>query len=159
MSGDENFHSNMSQSHSDDDLQHSNSNLNDCNLLLNHKRNPETSLFDDSSLATVIIFRISHVANYSWKNKFSLSLFTTWAPFWRFHSASVRLQGKARLQNFFIDFLLFSQNIRRWSLNISRNGKQKRPFYHFMPSNLHKSKLETKIKEIRWKCENFAIYF
>lgn len=53
---DEIFHNvnSESQSHSEDDLHlNSNSNLNDCNLLLDNKRNPETSIFDDSSLATV----------------------------------------------------------------------------------------------------------
>lgn len=51
----ETFHNVISQSHSDDDLARtdSNSNINDCNLLLNNKRNLETSIFDDSSLATV----------------------------------------------------------------------------------------------------------
>lgn len=39
---------------SEDDLHlQSDSNINDCNLLLNNKRNPENSIFDDSSLATV----------------------------------------------------------------------------------------------------------
>jgi hypothetical protein len=48
------FHERISQSVSEDDLViSSNGNLNDCNLLLNNKRNPETSIFDDSSLATV----------------------------------------------------------------------------------------------------------
>lgn len=48
------FHNSIAQSHSDDDLHlHSNGNVNDCNLLLNNKRLPETSIFDDSSLATV----------------------------------------------------------------------------------------------------------
>lgn len=53
----------MASSHSDDDLHmHSNGNINDCNLLLNNKRNPETSIFDDSSLATVSFTRNSRVA-------------------------------------------------------------------------------------------------
>lgn len=41
----------------------------------------------------------------------------------------------------FLSLLSHCQNIRRWSLNISRNGKAKKPFYRFMPSNLHKSEL------------------
>ena len=50
------FHDVISQSHSDEDLHmNSNSNINDCNLLLNNKKHPETSIFDDSSLATVIL--------------------------------------------------------------------------------------------------------
>lgn len=50
------FDSAMASSQSDDDLHmHSNGNINDCNLLLSNKKNPETSIFDDSSLATVTI--------------------------------------------------------------------------------------------------------
>lgn len=46
----------MSQSQSDDDLHlNSNSNINDCNLLLDNKKHPDTSIFDDSSIATVTI--------------------------------------------------------------------------------------------------------
>ena len=47
----------MSQESEDDLHLQSDSNLNDCNLLLNNKRNAENSIFDDSSLATV---------RYSW---------------------------------------------------------------------------------------------
>ena len=43
----------MSQESEDDLHLQSDSNLNDCNLLLNNKRNAENSIFDDSSLATV----------------------------------------------------------------------------------------------------------
>lgn len=51
------------------------------------------------------------------------------------------------MRKIFIDFpSFFSKNIRRWSLNISRSGKAKKPFYQFMPSKLHKSKSEN--------CEN-----
>lgn len=44
----------LGQSQSDDDLHlNSNSNLNDCNLLLNNTKNADNSLFDDPSLRTV----------------------------------------------------------------------------------------------------------
>lgn len=69
------FHNIMSQSQSDDELHlHSNSNIHDCNLLLNNKRNPETSIFDDSSLATVSSFRIIHATIISRKQVFPLTV-------------------------------------------------------------------------------------
>lgn len=72
---DEGFHDVISQSHSDDDLHmHSNSNINDCNLLLNNKKHPDTSIFDDSSLATVTAALIMSLLLV--ENKFFLSPFT-----------------------------------------------------------------------------------
>lgn len=63
---DESFHNVISQSQSDDDLHlHSNSNINDCNLLLNNKKHPDSSIFDDSSLASVSYSRINQQTNFS----------------------------------------------------------------------------------------------
>jgi hypothetical protein len=64
-------------------------------------------------------------------------------------------EGKTSLRKIFIDLFFFLfllhclQSIRRWSINISRNGRSRKPFYHFMPSKLHKS--ESKKIFIEWE--------
>lgn len=91
------------QSQSDDELHlHSNSNLNDCNLLLNNKRNPETSIFDDSSLATVSRFRINHATIISRKQVFPLAVSLIERHF--VYSISQCDRGKTSVAEIFIDF-------------------------------------------------------
>lgn len=95
----------MAQNNSDDDLHEkfsSNSNMNDFNLLIDNARNAETSIFDDSSLATVIFFAIICVTIISLGFS-SPNSFTNWAPFCHFYSISVR--GKTSVaEKIFIDF-------------------------------------------------------
>lgn len=46
-------HGNIDECSEDDQIQLSSNNNNDCNLLLNDKKNPDSSIFDDSYLAMV----------------------------------------------------------------------------------------------------------